>query len=239
MSGALQNVLVAAGLIVFFVGGTVLLVRLASSPSDRAVARTRRGAVDARRDVASAADRHGWHVRTGEHADRPFPPDLAMTYSTPRSCDQVVEGRHPVRFTAETWTMGRRNAGSAVAVPVRQHFTHVAGSALGGREPLPRFAVARARLLGFAPANLPDDLASQEGRRVDDALVWGDDRGLADRLRPVLPALVAAEVWLVVGPDRVVLSREGELDEAGLLARVELAARVVAALEDAPGTRPA
>ncbi|MDN4175398.1 hypothetical protein QWY28_20720 [Nocardioides sp. SOB77] len=231
MPEPLQVVLSVVGLIAFFVVGTLVILRLASSPSDRAVARTKRRAEGARADVAAAAGRHGWHVRTGPAADRPFPADLAMTYAEPRSCDQVVEGRRPLRFTAETWTMGRRNAGSAVAVPVRQHLTHVVPPNL--TRPLPRFAVARGRLLAFAPVNLPDDLVRAENRRIDEAQVWGDDQGLAEWLRPVLPALVDAEVWLVVGPDRLVLSREGELDEDGLLARLALAQQVVAAVEAA------
>lgn len=238
MSGALENVLAVVGVIVFLAVGTVVVVRLASSPSDRAVSRTERGAAGARRGVAAAADRHGWHVRTGEQAARPFPADLAMTYATPRSCDQVVEGRRPVRFTAETWTLARRNAGSAVAVPVRHHFTHVPWTRPGAVPAGTRFAVGRARLLGFAAVNLPDDLVGHEGRRLGEARVWGEDGGLADRLVPVLPALVAGEVWVVVADDRVVLGREGELGEEGLVARVELAAQVAEALSS-PRTSPA
>lgn len=94
----------------------------------------------------------------------------------------------------------------------------------------PRFAVTGDGNWRTMLATIPDDLVST-GRSVQGLTVYGDDRGLGERLIPLAGKLRADGIWILADGDALTLVREGELDAAGLARRIDLAAAVAAALQ--------
>jgi hypothetical protein len=215
------------GLVLVTVLGVWLMLRADDSSADRQVARGGGRADGFRSEVRAQAPDRGWRVE--DPAGRTFPAGAVPRRATPVAAELVVTGDRPRPFRAETWSMEHRNAGAVVG----------GGTILQHRLTLPLDLPAGASLPGFAVtgdgnwrtmlATVPEALV-EDGRTVDGLTVYGGAEGVAERLLPLGPELRAEELWVIVGGREVTLVREGELDVAGLQRRLDLGARVAAAL---------
>lgn len=214
------------GLVLVSVLGVWLMLRADDSPADREVARGGGRADDFRSEVRSQAPDRGWRVE--DPAGRTFPADAVPRRATPVAAELVVTGDRPHPFRAETWSMEHRNAGAAVGGTFLQHRLTLPLDLPPGAS-LPGFAVTGDGNWRTMLATVPEALVG-DGRTVDGLTVYGGAEGVAERLLPLGPELRAEELWVVVAGREVTLVREGELDVAGLQRRLDLGARVAAAL---------
>ena len=211
------------GMILVSAGGVWLMLRVDDSAADRQVARGGAKVEAFRESVRSAARDHGWQVE--DAPARALPTTLRARRAEPEGCDFAVTGNDPRAFRADTWAMKHRNAGAAVGSSFVQHrLTMPLRTTLG------RFAVTGDGNWRTMLATIPEDLVGH-GRTVGGLTVYGDDTGLAGRLVALGEELKAGELWVVVAGSELTVIREGELDAAGLAGRIDLAARMAAALE--------